>query len=163
MSTPFQAALEAGDLAAIRACPKADLHIHAIMGGCREFIRERTGRDIAPLEGVLGSMDEMHAWTDTQTGGLFRDAAGRAVAFEATFVQARRDGVTRLEVGSDVWEITLHDNSAQAVWEMLSAAHAQGGPGDRLDPADVVLAALPGPGVGLLDVAVARTGRLRNP
>ncbi len=128
MSTPFQAALEAGDLAAIRACPKADLHIHAIMGGCREFIRERTGRDIAPLEGVLGSMDEMHAWTDTQTGGLFQDAAGRAVAFEATFVQARRDGVTRLEVGSDVWEITLHDNSAQAVWGMLTAAHAQGGP-----------------------------------
>ena len=109
MSTPFQTALEAGDLSAIRACPKADLHVHAIMGGCREFVRERLGVDIAPLDGMLGSMDEMHAWVDTQTQGCFRDAAGRAVAFEATFVQARKDGVTRLEVGSDVWEITLHD------------------------------------------------------
>lgn len=128
MSTPFQTALETGDLAAIRDCPKADLHVHAIMGGCREFVRERLGVDIAPLDGVLGSMDEMHAWVDAQTQGCFRDAAGRAVAFEATFVQARNDGVTRLEVGSDVWEITLHDHSAQSVWDMLTRAHADGGP-----------------------------------
>ncbi len=128
MSTPFQIALETGDLAAIRACPKADLHIHAIMGGCREFVRERLGLDIVPLDGVLGSMDEMHAWVDAQTRGLFRDAAGRAVAFEATFVQARNDGVTRLEVGADVWEITLHENSARSVWRMLTTAHANGAP-----------------------------------
>lgn len=129
MSTPFQNALLTGDLAGVRACAKADLHIHAIMGGCRDFIRERTGRDIAPLEGVLRSMDEMHAWTDAQTGGLFRDAPSRALAFEATFVRARKDGVTLLEVGSDVWEITLHQNSADAVWDMLKGAHADGGPG----------------------------------
>lgn len=32
MSTPFQTALEAGDLAAIRACPKADLRLKAHVG-----------------------------------------------------------------------------------------------------------------------------------
>jgi adenosine deaminase len=53
---------------------------------------------------------------------------GRQIGVEATFVQARRDGVTRLETGEDVWGITLHDGSAQAVWEMLQAAHARGGP-----------------------------------
>lgn len=126
MSTPFQTALEAGDLAGLRACPKADLHIHAILGGCREFIRERTGRDIAPLEGVLGSMDEMHAWTNAQTGDVFEGADGRALAFQATFVQAKKDGVTRLEVGADVWEITLHQHSAQSVWNMLELARAHG-------------------------------------
>ena len=128
MTSAFQAALEAADLAALRACPKADLHIHAVLGGCRDFIRERTGRDIAPLEGVLASMDEMHAWTESQTGGLFRNPEGRALAFEATFVQARKDGVTRIEVGADVWEVTLHDNSAQAVWESLAGAREAGGP-----------------------------------
>ena len=32
MSTPFQTALEAGDLTAIRACPKADLRLKAHVG-----------------------------------------------------------------------------------------------------------------------------------
>jgi adenosine deaminase len=128
MGADFQTALEAGDLDAIRACPKADRHVHAIMGGNRDFLRERTGRDIAPLEGVLGSMAEMDAWSRQQTGELFLGAAGRALAFEATFVQAQRDGVSRLEVGEDVWGITHYDGSAASVWAMLQDAHARGAP-----------------------------------
>ena len=42
----------------------------------------------------------------------------------SVFVQAARDGVTRIEVGADVWEITHYDNQAQPVWDMLQAAHA---------------------------------------
>src|ERR1700729_2280283 len=119
MSNPFQTALEAGDLDAIRACPKSDLHVHAIMGGNRDFLRERTGRDVAPLEGVLDSMAEMHAWVNDNVADLFAGADGRALAFEATFVQAQRDGVTRIEVGEDVWGVTLHEGSAIALWDML--------------------------------------------
>jgi adenosine deaminase len=128
MGTPFQSALEDGDLAAIRACPKADLHIHAILGGGRAFLRERTGRDVAPLEGVLASMDEMHAWATGAVGDIFDGPEGRALAFEATFVEARRDGVTRIELGEDVWGVTLHGGSAVAVWEILETAHANGAP-----------------------------------
>jgi adenosine deaminase len=128
VNTPFQTALEHGDLEAIRACPKSDLHVHAIMGGNREFLRERTGRDIAPLQGVLRSMDEMHVWARDNVGDVFAGVEGRALAFEATFVQAQRDGVTRIEVGEDAWGITLHDGSAVAVWKMLQAAHARGAP-----------------------------------
>lgn len=123
----FQAALEAGDLAGVRACPKADLHVHAIGGGARDFLRDRTGRDIAPVDRVLTSMDEMHAWTGEHLAPLFQGPQGRALACEATFVQAARDGVTRIEVGADVWEITHYDNQAQPVWDMLRAAHAAGG------------------------------------
>lgn len=128
MTTPFQSALETADLAGLRACPKADLHIHAVMGGDRDWVRETTGVDIAPLEGVLGSMDEMHAWTTSRVGELFHGAAGRAIALEATFVQAVRDGVTRIEVGEDVWGITLHEGGAESVWASMIGAHARGGP-----------------------------------
>jgi adenosine deaminase len=127
MNSDFEMALEAGDLAAIRRCPKSDLHVHAVLGGNREWLRERTGRDVAPLDGVLGSMDEMHAWTKAQVGDLFV-GAGRALAYEATFAQARLDGVTKIEVGADVWEVTHYENSGQAVWDMLRAAHDRGGP-----------------------------------
>jgi adenosine deaminase len=127
MSTPFQTALVAGDLAGLRACPKADLHVHGIGGGSRVYLRKRTGRDIAPFEGVFASMAEMDAWTQTHLGDLFKGASGRAIAFEATMAQARLDGVTRIEVGEDVWGVTLHDEGAPAVWRMLRQAHARGG------------------------------------
>jgi adenosine deaminase len=127
-SAAFQTALREGDLAGLRACPKADLHVHGICGGSRSYLRDRSGRDIAPVEGVLGSMAEMDAWTQRQVGDLFSGRVGRGLAFEATFAQARLDGVTLLEVGEDAWGVTLHGGSASGVWEMLTAAHERGGP-----------------------------------
>jgi DNA-binding MarR family transcriptional regulator len=123
VSSPFQAALEARDLDGLRACAKADLHVHAgVTSGDRAFLKERTGLDIRPVDRVLASMDDMHAWVRGQAGDRFARMPGRMLGIEATFVQARRDGVTRLEAGEDVWGITLHDGSAQAVWAMLQAA-----------------------------------------
>jgi adenosine deaminase len=123
MSSDFSIALERRDLAALRQCPKADLHIHGIGGGDRAFLREVTGIDVAPLAGTLRSMAEMHAFTDQNLAQVFEGSEGRALAFHATFVQAQRDGVTRLEVGEDAWAITLHAGSAEAVWTMLCDAH----------------------------------------
>jgi adenosine deaminase len=124
----FTDALEAGDLAALRRIPKADLHIHGIGGGDRDFLRERTGVDIAPVEGILHSMAEMHAFSDGRLSPFFVGAEGRALALEATFVQARKDGVTRIELGTDAWDITLHGGSAASVWNSLRAAHQAGAP-----------------------------------
>jgi len=127
MPTEFVSALETGDDDAIRRAPKADLHIHGFGGGDREFVRERTGVDVVPVSGVLRSMAEMHAFADERLGPAFPGVAGRSLALEATFVQARKDGVTRLEVGEDAWAITLHKGSAEAVWRSLQAAHLAGG------------------------------------
>ena len=128
MNSDFSMALERRDLGALRRCPKADLHIHGLGGGDREFIRKATGVDIAPVERTFRSMAEMHAFADEKLAGLFSGLAGRALAFHATFVQAHKDGVTRLEVGEDAWAITLHEGSAQAVWTMLSGAHRSEAP-----------------------------------
>ncbi|HEX9040269.1 MAG TPA: hypothetical protein VF838_04490 [Trebonia sp.] len=136
MSSPFQDALEARDLAGLRACAKADLHVHAGFGsGDREFLKAATGLDIRPVDRVLASMDDMHAWARDQAGDRFHRMPGRMLGIEATFVQARKDGVTRLEAGEDVWGITLHDGSARAVWAMLQAARASGAPGIEWIPA----------------------------
>lgn len=124
----FQNALRQGSLAALRCIPKSDLHNHAYAGGNREWVARETGRDIVPLVRPLKSMSEMHAWVDHQLGPVFAGSKGRLKAFEATFIQARHDGVTRLEVGEDVWAITLFDNDAAQLTGALARIHARAAP-----------------------------------
>src|ERR1700747_3283633 len=123
--TSFQEALRTGSLEALRSIPKSDLHTHAFGGGNRAWIARVTGRDIAPLDHPLGSMAEMHEWVGGHIGPLFDGPKGRLTAFQATLVQARYDGVTRLEVGEDVWAITLFDGNAARLTRELGDLHAR--------------------------------------
>jgi adenosine deaminase len=128
MFSDFATALEIGDLESIRRAPKADLHIHGFGGGDRSFVRERTGVDVIPVDRVLESMAEMHAFVESALSRALSGVSGRALALEATFVQARKDSVAKLEVGEDAWSITLHGGSAEAVWSAMEKAHQAGGP-----------------------------------
>jgi len=112
MTTSFQDALKTGDLRALRAIPKSDLHNHSIGGGHPPLVSEWAGRDIAPLDRPLASMAEMGEWVEDRLGSLFSGPTGRLRAFEAPFAQAKYAGVTRLEVGEDVWAITLFEHDA---------------------------------------------------
>src|SRR6185437_9104702 len=78
----FATALVRGDLEAVRACSKADLHTHCAKVD-RDYLRQRTGRDIQPITTPLGSMDEMHAWATANIGDLFHTPAGRTLCLEA--------------------------------------------------------------------------------
>lgn len=110
MPSDFETALAAGDVAALRAIPKADLHNHFNLGGNRDFVREKTGVDVVPLDHVLNSMGEMHEWVGKHVGPAIKGPMGRMLGLEATFVQAKLYGVTRLDCGEDVWAMTLWEN-----------------------------------------------------
>lgn len=128
MSEEFQDALVRGDLDALRRCPKSDLHNHGILGGSRGFVRQLMQRDIPPLDRKLGSIADMHAWVHAAVGGLLEGREGRLLGLKAAFVQARHDGVTRLEIGEDVWAITLYDGCAQELTRELQSLHSQVAP-----------------------------------
>lgn len=102
-SEKFIQALKNGDLEMLRAVPKSDLHNHCVLGGNRDFLEERIGHRIEPLQGVLASMQEMEDWSKANIRPYFEGADGRKLQMEAAFEQAKRDGVTVLEVGEDVW------------------------------------------------------------
>jgi adenosine deaminase len=117
--------LRAGDIHALRAIPKSDLHNHAFLGGNRALVSKWPGRDIAPLDRPLASMAEMHAWVGDRLGPLFNGPSGRLRAFEAALVQAKYAGVGRLEISEDVWAITLYDEDAATLTDALVDLHAR--------------------------------------
>jgi adenosine deaminase len=132
-SVAFITALEADDHDGLRSIPKSDLHNHCLLGGDRDYLRERTGLRIEPVREPLASIQDMHGWCARNLGGLTEDPANRLVLYEAGVVQAARDGVTRLEVGVDVWERTLH-SSAASLTEALTAIHERSGGGIQWIP-----------------------------
>lgn len=128
MSSEFQAALQSADIAAVRRCPKADLHTHGAANCDRQYVFEKTGRDIAPIATPLQSMDEMHAWARTHIGTLFDGAAGRELWLEASFVRARLDGLCRIEFGDDVWTVTQGLGAPQDLVDSITRVHARMAP-----------------------------------
>lgn len=129
-SKQFMDALERRDLLSIRHCAKADLHNHGLGSANRAFLKERTGHDIVPVSRPLKSMAEMHAWFAENVMPAL-DAlgnGGRLLGFEAAFVQARADGVSRVEFGEDVWIVTQGVGTAREVADALSRLHQKQAP-----------------------------------
>ena len=89
-------------------------------------MKEHTGKDIHPITKQLKSMDEMHAWNTRNIGEYFNSPEGRRMLIQATFAQAKEDGVTVLEIGEDVWGLGefFHGNIEELV-EAFEAAHKE--------------------------------------
>jgi len=159
--TAFETALETGDLDAIRRVPKSDLHNHFFLGGNRALVSEWAGRDIAPLDHKLSCMAEMHEWVQTRFGTLFAGAQGRLKAFEATLVQAKLDGITRLEKCETPWAIDLHNGAATALTDACRGVHARVAPDVEWIP-QLDLATLHGMRRSAVAVPVAHVSRRRH-
>lgn len=99
----FIEALKSENIENIRQFPKSDLHNHFVLGGNRDYIFNKTGHYIKSISKPLKSMDEMDAWSRKYIGNYFNSTDLRRLLIEATFVQAKSDGVTVLEIGEDVW------------------------------------------------------------
>ncbi|MDF2503037.1 adenosine deaminase [Clostridium sp.] len=110
-SSNFILALKNGDINAIRQIRKSDLHNHFVLGGNREYIKQRTGFDIFPIKQPLHSMDEMHVWANENIGNRFDSRKMRQLLIESTFIQAKQDGVSILEIGEDVWGLGAYFNN----------------------------------------------------
>lgn len=99
----FIEALMQKNLEKLISVPKSDLHNHFVLGGNREYLFRKTGRLINPIRRPLSSMDEMHTWNQKNIGTDFDSSEMRRLLIKATFQQAKKDGVTVLEIGEDVW------------------------------------------------------------
>jgi adenosine deaminase len=125
VASAFENALVLGDLESVRRCRKADLHTHGWKNSDREYVREKTGRDIEPVRAPLASMGDMHRWVKTNIGNLFDGHTGRTLGIEASFTRALKDGLTRIEFGDDVWMITQGLGPPSSLVDSIRQVHAR--------------------------------------
>jgi hypothetical protein len=109
-SFDFKNALMNHDLEELKRVPKADLHNHFALGGNREYIFDKTGIWINACDETLMSMDKMHRWSKENLANHFSTQQMRKLMIEATFIQAKQDGVSILEIGEDVWGLKEYFN-----------------------------------------------------
>lgn len=129
----FAEALNSQDLDAIRQFPKADLHNHFVLGGNRGYIFQKTGYKIESIATPLKSMGEMDAWSGRYIENRFNSSEGRKLLIDATFEQAKSDGVTVLEVGEDVWGLgEFFDNDIEKLISSFQEANARIAPNIEL-------------------------------
>lgn len=132
-STEFISALNDKNVAAIKQVAKADLHNHFVLGGNRDYIKNKTGFNILPIGHTLHSMDEMHDWTNKNIGNRFESREMRQLLIEATFIQAKQDGVAILEIGEDVWALgAFFDNDVDMLIDAFESAHKRIAPNIEL-------------------------------
>lgn len=119
----FTDALKSADLSAIRSFPKSDLHNHFVLGGNREYLLKKTGYKIESISKPLTSMNEMDAWSAKYIGNRYNSPEGRKLLIEATFAQAKFDGVTILEIGEDVWGLGefFHNDIEELIYAFQEA------------------------------------------
>jgi adenosine deaminase len=123
-SDKFIEALKKHEIDKIRTIPKADLHNHFVLGGNREYIKLKTGIAIPHFEGVLSTMQDMHNWNDMYIGARFNTKEMRKLLIDATFVQAKEDGIKILEIGEDVWGLAeFFDNNIEDLINVFQDAN----------------------------------------
>lgn len=99
----FQQALIERDLGAIRAIPKADLHVHALMGGRLSYISPAIQRPCKPLYSIA----DINEWSTQYLMPYCPGASGYLKRVEAAFVNAVEDGIQYLNMGFSLEEIRL--------------------------------------------------------
>jgi len=94
-SKHFVAALERGDLEALRAIPKGDLHNHCWLGGRIAYVEQRLGIEIERPP-MAHDAAQVFEWVSSRYAPPVLEVKERETAIEAAFVQAAHDGVTVL-------------------------------------------------------------------
>ncbi|KPU26289.1 adenosine deaminase [Caloranaerobacter sp. TR13] len=124
----FIEALENRNIEKLRSIPKSDLHNHSILGGNLKYIEEWIGKKIPRLTKRITSIEEMEAWVGKNYIPYVKGTSGFEKAIEAAFIQAKADGVIKLEMSIDVYFRHLYNGSAEELIKALKRLHQEYAP-----------------------------------
>ncbi|MCK9421725.1 MAG: hypothetical protein M0Q38_03935 [Bacteroidales bacterium] len=102
MGLIFSDTLHSGKIKEIRRIPKSDLHNHCLLGGRKRDVEKFSGYKIKPFQPVNGTIQELDRWIADIYRPIMANFPNAFVkTVEATFRQAKSDGVTILESSID--------------------------------------------------------------
>ncbi|MEI7895402.1 MAG: adenosine deaminase [bacterium] len=114
---------ESIDIKAFRSLPKSDLHNHCLLGGKRSVIAAFYGRKFAPFKATQPGIGDLNRWIGSELRPFFQLPGAFGKAVEAAFIQAKFDGVTRLEMSIDVMFGSMFNVPAGQVVAALDHYH----------------------------------------
>lgn len=125
----FTDALEARDLARLQRIPKGDLHNHGTLGGRLADVRRLTGRELPRPPASLDGIHALSAWTRANVHPVYETIEGFEALVAAAFLQAKRDGVTRLEMSIETSLAPRYPGGARQMTDVVRKAHREHAPG----------------------------------
>ncbi len=109
----FIKGLEAGNINTIRRIPKSDLHNHGVLGGSICLLEERLGRKIPRPPSRMNGIQGLDEYLGKDLRAIYSSKEGFELLTELAFIQAKHDGITRLEMSTDSRFIGHYGNNLE--------------------------------------------------
>ncbi len=120
----FIAALKDHNLKAIRSIPKSDLHNHCMLGGKASVINRFFGEKLRPFHADKMGIEPLNRWISEVYAPFMKRAGAFEKAVEASFIQAKHDGIKVLEMSVDGFFGSLFNISPERAVSSLKHYHA---------------------------------------
>jgi len=130
----FVDAIVNGNIRALRLFPKSDLHNHCLLGGKRTIVEAYTGKRITPFKSKGTGISSLNQWIVKEIRPLFNLPGTFEIGVEAAFMQAKKDGVTLLEMSIDALFGHMFNIPPEQIIAVLKESHHRVAPGIDFRP-----------------------------
>lgn len=114
---------DAFDIRTFRTLPKSDLHNHCLLGGKRAVIERHYGKRLSKFKAATRGIGDLNEWVVKEFRPFFSLPGSFEKGVEAAFIQAKSDGVTRLEMSIDVMFGAMFNVPASRIVATLKDYH----------------------------------------
>jgi adenosine deaminase len=113
----------------LRSLPKSDLHNHCMLGGKRSVVEKYYGKKLSSFKTAQPGIGDLNRWIGQELRPFFELPGAFEKGVEAAFIQAKADGVTRLEMSIDVMFGSMFHVPADRIVSALKYYHQSVAPG----------------------------------
>ena len=128
MQKEFINGLEADNINLICGIPKSDLHNHGVLGGRISLLEERLGRKIRRPPSRMNGIKGLDEYLGKELSPIYSSKEGFELLTELAFLQAKDDGITKLEMSTDSRFIRCYENDLEDFISSIKNIHRRTAP-----------------------------------
>ncbi len=123
MPKEFIDALQSENISFIRRIPKSDLHNHGVLGGSISLLEERLGRRMQRAPSRMNGIEGLDEYLGKDLRFIYSSKEGFELLTELAFLQAKDDGITKLEMSTDSRFIRCYENDLESFIGSIKNIH----------------------------------------